>query len=223
MSARRRHRAHLKRASVSDITSEQEMAMRKKAKNCPLCGVRMTDQPYLPSSKHLDHIVPINQGGTHTHGNTRIICCSCNVRRPHDGSDYDGQLTLWAQSPGVQERAPRKGGFRNTTTCRKGLHPWPESAVVLWGHKQCGPCVEASRGEGYISRIGTRRKGVRGADARLEMGRRIQEMRKQGMPFRAIARELGYSDSRSVRDLLAMVVTAGDESADQANYPKQSA
>ena len=143
-------------------------------------------------------------GGTHTHGNTRIVCRWCNRHRPHDGSDFTGQVTLWAQDPGWVARPRRPGGHRNTTTCRKGLHPWPESAVVLWGLKQCGPCLEAVKGEGYISRIGTRRKRVRGEAERLEMGRRMREMQAAGMGVRAIARELGYRDSKPVREMLKL-------------------
>ena len=82
---------------LTDITPEYEMALRTKAKRCPLCEVKLTDQPYVPNSKELDHIIPKGVGGTHTIGNVRIICRSCNLRRPKDGSDYVGQTTLWAE------------------------------------------------------------------------------------------------------------------------------
>jgi hypothetical protein len=114
--ARSRNREHLKRAAVSDITHAQELAMRERARKCPLCDVRMTDKPHLPNSKELDHILPVNQGGTHTHGNVRIICRKCNQSRPKDGSDYTGMLTLWAHDPGAVSR--------KRTTCRAGLHPY---------------------------------------------------------------------------------------------------
>jgi 5-methylcytosine-specific restriction endonuclease McrA len=94
----------------SDITPQQEAAMRRKVRKCPMpgCGVWMTSRPCLPNSKELDHILPINQGGTHTHGNVRIICRECNQRRPKDGSDYLGTFTLWAQAPGVSVARRRK-------------------------------------------------------------------------------------------------------------------
>lgn len=76
------------------------MALRRDTKRCPLCGVALTDTPYLPNSKELDHIVPLNAGGTHTIGNVRIICREGNLARPRDGSDYTGPVTLWAQTPG---------------------------------------------------------------------------------------------------------------------------
>lgn len=74
------------------------------------CGVRMADVPFLPNSKELDHIVPLNVGGTHTIGNVRIICRRCNTGRPLDGSDYAGQLSLWCQDPEVAAslKAPSK-------------------------------------------------------------------------------------------------------------------
>lgn len=73
-----------------------------------MCGVYMTNKPNRPNSKHLDHIVPLNQGGTHTHGNVRIICADCNLRRPKDGSDYTGQITLWAQGAIPVSRPDRR-------------------------------------------------------------------------------------------------------------------
>lgn len=138
--ARRRHREHLRRVTVSDITPEQEEAMRRKARKCPMpgCGVWMTSKPHLPNSKELDHILPINQGGTHTHGNVRIICRRCNQKRPKDGSDYTETLTLWAQGE-VPVSRPRK--MMCSTTCRKGLHPWTPENIVTEGRKRkCRLC-----------------------------------------------------------------------------------
>lgn len=82
---------------LTDIMPEYEMALRAKAKRCPMCSVKLTDQPYLPHSKELDHIIPRGVGGTHTIGNVRIVCRTCNLARPNDGSDYAGPVTLWAQ------------------------------------------------------------------------------------------------------------------------------
>lgn len=91
------------RHALHDVTADYESALRVKAKRCPLCAVKMTDVPHLPNSKELDHIIPVNVGGTHTIGNVRIICRCCNQKRPKDGSDYQGPVTLWAQDP---EAAP---------------------------------------------------------------------------------------------------------------------
>jgi 5-methylcytosine-specific restriction endonuclease McrA len=122
--ARKRNRDHAKRAAVSDITPAQEAEMRRKARKCRKCGAFMTSKPGRPNSKELDHILPINQGGTHTHGNVRIICRRCNQSRPKDGSDYAGTLTLWAQVPGAVRR--------RRTMCGKGLHPWVPENIGTW-------------------------------------------------------------------------------------------
>jgi hypothetical protein len=138
--ARRRNREHVKRAASSDITAEQELAMRRKARKCPLCGISMRNDGGQPDSKELDHIIPIGIGGTHTHGNVRIICRLCNQRRPKDGSDYAGPVTLWAQGPSPVKR-PRKQHVRSSKACRKGLHPWvPENIMVHDGKKRCKAC-----------------------------------------------------------------------------------
>lgn len=92
-----------------DVDQAYERELRSKAKRCPMpdCGVKLTDEPFAVNSKELDHIVPINVGGTHTIGNVRIICRECNQRRPKDGSDYVGPVTLWAEEPGVATRQRR--------------------------------------------------------------------------------------------------------------------
>lgn len=98
--ARLRIKTHRRKdwSRLTDITPEYEVSLRAKAKRCPICTVKLTDAPYLPHSKELDHIIPRCAGGTHTIGNVRIICRSCNLARPDDGSDYAGPVTLWAQA-----------------------------------------------------------------------------------------------------------------------------
>lgn len=78
------------------MTPKFELELRQATKRCPLCSVRLIDEPFQHASKELDHLVPLNVGGTHTTGNVRIICRLCNLRRPDDGSDYTGPVTLWA-------------------------------------------------------------------------------------------------------------------------------
>lgn len=71
--------------------------MKEAARRCPLCGVTMSGRQYEPSSKHLDHIIPISQGGAHTRANVRVICQTCNLSRPKDGRDLrDFQPALWS-------------------------------------------------------------------------------------------------------------------------------
>ncbi|MEV6737890.1 HNH endonuclease signature motif containing protein [Streptomyces sp. NPDC051104] len=93
---RKNHRRRIPLA-FTDITAEYERSLRKRTGRCLLCSVVLSDEQGLPTSKHLDHIIPIAIGGTHTIGNVRIICRTCNLSRPKDGSDLLGhQPTLWA-------------------------------------------------------------------------------------------------------------------------------
>jgi 5-methylcytosine-specific restriction endonuclease McrA len=79
-----------------DVTLSHEAHLMAAARRCPICKTKLVAAPYLPASKELDHIIPLHAGGTHTIGNVRIVCRSCNVRRPKDGSDYLGPIALWA-------------------------------------------------------------------------------------------------------------------------------
>lgn len=87
--ARQRRKTHRRkmRTKRADLPLTEEIRLRAAAKRCPLCRVRLINEPYMPASKELDHIVPLNQGGAHSIWNVRIICRTCNVRRPKDGSD----------------------------------------------------------------------------------------------------------------------------------------
>lgn len=106
--ARDSRKVSLRRAvlRVTDITAEYERSLRRNARICPLCHTELTDDPRRPNSKQLDHIIPIVMGGTHTMANVRIICRTCNLTRPKDGSDLEGhQATLWAQVQGCARAA----------------------------------------------------------------------------------------------------------------------
>ncbi|MBN1981661.1 MAG: HNH endonuclease [Chitinivibrionales bacterium] len=49
---------------------------------CQLCGAGPGDtDPFNPNRKvrlHIDHIIPISQGGTDVKENLRVLCSSCN-------------------------------------------------------------------------------------------------------------------------------------------------
>lgn len=93
-------KTHLRRTRkrYTDIPVGYERQLRADTKRCPLCSVHLVEEPDKANSKNLDHIVPLAIGGTHTVGNVRIICRTCNLSRPKDGSDLSGhQPTLWAQ------------------------------------------------------------------------------------------------------------------------------
>lgn len=205
--ARRRNRTNLKRSPVSDITAEQELQMRRRARNCPLCGVRMTDVPGLPDSKHLDHIVPIAVGGTHTHGNARILCRSCNLCRPKDGSDYSGPVTLWAQGEipvGRPDRRPEvmRQRMANTATCRNGLHPWTAENIAVWGGKpRCRACdtgpLRPCAGCGTPSALPGRQAMCAGCVD--DAARRAAELHAGGLSWKQVAPLVGYGSGTGAR------------------------
>lgn len=149
----------------TDITTSFESRLRKRARKCPLCSVWMTGAPDLPNSKHLDHIVPVHVGGTHTIGNVRIICRTCNLSRPKDGSDLDGhQPTLWAQDL----------EFVETLAARpKRLCACGEELV----RGRCWTCEPSSR------------------RSRQDDGKRAAEMRAQRMKWQDIADQLGFGNA----------------------------
>lgn len=144
--ANARAKNHRRRARLrGDVTPDYDRALRKAARTCPLCSVRLTDVPYVPHSKELDHIIPINVGGTHTIGNVRIICRLCNQKRPHDGSDFVGQPTLWATDPEVILKPVRAKKVKPTKVARprKPSPPKPQPRPC----RTCGvQVIPAGRG-----------------------------------------------------------------------------
>jgi 5-methylcytosine-specific restriction endonuclease McrA len=107
---------------LSDLTVADMRLLRQRTKRCPMCYVQLSDLPNRPDSKHLDHIIPVVIGGTHTVGNVRIICRTCNLSRPKDGSDLDGhQPTLWAQDMTLAEAVDVRLARRRCGTCNDQL------------------------------------------------------------------------------------------------------
>lgn len=54
-------------------------------KECSLCNIQLGIGAQAP---HIDHIIPLGLGGLHKKDNIRILCRTCNLRRPKDGRDY---------------------------------------------------------------------------------------------------------------------------------------
>jgi 5-methylcytosine-specific restriction endonuclease McrA len=88
---RHSYRARLKAARANtDVTPRFIAQLRRRTTHCELC---LTS---LGPDAHLDHIVPLAIGGTHTRDNLRFLCPTCNCSRPIDGSDVtDHQLNIW--------------------------------------------------------------------------------------------------------------------------------
>jgi hypothetical protein len=133
----------------------------------------MTGEPGHRNSKQLDHIIPIVLGGTHTIGNVRIICRTCNLSRPKDGSDLVGhQPTLWAQDLAVV--AALMGDVR-----RKAIGGEPKTC-------RCGRPLVGQSCRDCPARLEERRQ-------RAELGRRAAQMRADGLKWRVISDALRLS------------------------------
>lgn len=152
----------------TDVTAEYVERLVAASRNCPLCGVVMVAESHRPDSKEVDHIVPLNVGGTHTVGNLRVICGRCNRRRPKDGSDYEGPVTLFAQVSLDLLPARTRPAARRCSV----------------GHR-----VEGSGGCVECQRVEAARRG------RQERQRQALAMRARGARWQEIAAALGYRNA----------------------------
>lgn len=199
--ARERAKTHLRKAvgRYADVTPEDERRMRDKAKRCPLCKVKLIKEPYLPTSKELDHMVPLNMGGTHTHGNVRIICRACNQARPKDGSDYLGPVTLWAQDQAVAATLVATRVRIKPTTTEPRPQPSCECGRLLYGGR-CWTCNpnHPQRAPTYVPAASLTYAQKR------DRTRQAARMRAEGKSWWEIADTLGYgresSALQAVRD-----------------------
>ncbi len=68
---------------------------------CRLCGGCSADpDPFNPSRKlrlHIDHILPISQGGTNEEGNLRVLCSACNAGRSNIQVPSESALNILAR------------------------------------------------------------------------------------------------------------------------------
>lgn len=88
--ARRRER--LKKQKGIPYTREEIIERDSKiidGKKVPVCGI--CNQPiWDPKDIHIDHIVPLSQGGLDCRDNVRVVHSLCNLVRPRDGRDVLG-------------------------------------------------------------------------------------------------------------------------------------
>lgn len=68
---------------------------------CQLCGAGAGDpDPFNPSRKvrlHIDHIIPVSQGGTEDKDNLRALCSSCNQGRANIRTPTEDALNIIAR------------------------------------------------------------------------------------------------------------------------------
>lgn len=83
----------------TNVTKEFLKTLKAETTHCELCNCEMVENGKVyPNGKQLDHIVPINVGGTHWTTNLRYICYQCNVSRPKDVSDLGDRIVYVYQN-----------------------------------------------------------------------------------------------------------------------------
>ncbi len=207
----------------SDLTSAYVRALFSKAKRCPLCSVALTGKVYEPNSPELDHIIPINVGGTDTVGNVRVLCRKCNCARPHDGSDVTGQVTLWSADvdatpvkPEQQPREPTKrqlaldAARRANAAARQQREAQALEALRLrltglsWGDvAQAVGYHSGHRAHSAVTQRHTIPKvsGIRTPETKRKV-ETIKAMRDEGRKWDDVAEAIGYRNGRDARKLL---------------------
>jgi 5-methylcytosine-specific restriction endonuclease McrA len=73
--ARNTYRARKKNAPVVEPVSRAKVYKRDKG-ICGICGKKVSAFHF-----HVDHVVPLSRGGSHTYGNTQTSHPSCNQKK----------------------------------------------------------------------------------------------------------------------------------------------
>lgn len=71
-----RVKACAKKRGATQFCTEEEWAELRKGNTCSWCGGGLH-----PSFTHVDHVIPLCEGGQHTRNNLVLSCANCNMRR----------------------------------------------------------------------------------------------------------------------------------------------
>lgn len=74
-------------SEITDITKEFLIDLFNKNKHCAICRTELCLDGNKKNGVQFDHIIPLKVGGKNIKDNIRVICHSCNKKRPQDGSD----------------------------------------------------------------------------------------------------------------------------------------
>lgn len=118
--AEARRRKRLKEAE-SDGVSREEIIKRDSVGGvaiCQICG-----KPILKfTDLHIDHIVPLGEGGSDTADNKRVVHKSCNLRRPKDGRDLKPAKTTQPKTTQPKTNRVRSGQSKTKKEGRSRKH-----------------------------------------------------------------------------------------------------
>ncbi len=71
----------------TDITTKFLIGLVKRIKHCTICNCKLSIDGNTKNGVQFDHVIPLNKGGKNNKENIRVICQTCNKKRPHDGTD----------------------------------------------------------------------------------------------------------------------------------------
>lgn len=121
------------RKVTGDITATDLILIRSKQRDA--CAACMSP---LNGGGHLDHIVQLHLGGTHTKDNVRFLCEGCNLTRPKDHSDIGAfQFNLWMQD--VHSAASLSTSQKKRVPCLRCASAVPKRRR-LRGYLYCLDC-----------------------------------------------------------------------------------
>ena len=191
----------------TDVSSSYEMNLRQSARRCAICDEMLT------AHRHVDHIVPVELGGTHTRDNLRVTCPKCNLSRPRDYSDIgEFQMNLWMGSDASAQRLALHANrtARIDRTCTQCGRPdaVPESRV--WRKDMvCFDC----RGKHVRSGPSRKREGGKPRPTKMRYDGKydmdtVVRLRQAGYGYKRIAAQLEIDRGRA-RELVKRAIAIG--------------
>jgi len=174
----------VRRLAVRDGVSASVVArLVAEAQRCPLCDVPLDQDGSTVNGKQVDHIVPLGVGGLHVESNLRVICRTCNLSRPKDGSDLpSGQLGL------AVDKAAAVASYREWCDRRDA-----ERAAV----RAAKNAERQMRRDDVLARRVLREMAREQRPARVSRYEAliptVQQLRGAGHGYKRIARELGVN------------------------------
>jgi len=191
----------------TDVSSSYEMELRQSARRCAICDEMLT------ADRHVDHIVPVELGGTHTRDNLRVTCPKCNLSRPRDYSDIgEFQMNLWMGSDASAQRLALHANrtARIDRTCTQCGRPEAVPDGRVW--KRDMVCFDC---RGKHVRTGPSRKRAGGKprpkkmryDGKYDIDT-VVRLRQAGYGYKRIAAHLEISRGQA-RELVQRAIAIG--------------